>query len=399
MGRTQITGGQQMKKQVCLKLQFFLKGLEQRLIENEDYFKEIVIEFKSGGKKFPARFDYEKGKLKYSFQGSSRIISFSALGAEIAKEAENFESLVMFFRERGTEILIDADNRDVKVKYQDIEEEKVLESHHQSTAQVGNREYFIKVGQANELLKAINIMTSDGKIKNDMIRKYNQIDHFVELMDGMIKEIGDQDRPINILDCGCGKSYLSFVLNFYLKNILKKDCYFIGVDYSQGVIEASKKIADKLRYRNMDFYQTDIKQFKPDRPIDILISLHACDTATDEALALALKNNVKAIVAVPCCHRELLNQYKFDQLAPIIKHGIFRARLADLLTDGLRSLYLEGQGYKVSVVEYISPLETPKNLMIRAVKIKEMNQKASLEYQDLKKLLCITPALERFTSQ
>lgn len=387
-----------MKKQICMKLQFFLKGMEQRLQDNEDFFKEITVDFKSGAKTFPGRFEYaESGKLTFGFQGVSKKIKFVDLGKTVAEEAEKFDQMELNFVERGTQIQVRADNKDVKVKYIDTAQEEAKEADHQATAQVGNRDYFIKIGQADEVLKAIGIMTTDGKIKNDMIRKYNQIDRYVELMDGMLKELGVKEGPINILDCGCGKSYLTFVLNFYLKNILKKDCYFIGLDYSEGVIEASKKIADGLGYRNMDFYQTDIKRYTPDRELDLVVSLHACDTATDEALALALRSKSRAIIAVPCCHRELLNQYSFDLLQPIIKHGIFKARLADLLTDGIRSLYLEAKGYKTSVVEYISPLETPKNLMIRAIKTRDENSKAIQEYQELKKLLSVKPAVERFT--
>lgn len=388
-----------MKKQICAKLQFFLKGLEQRLQDNEDFFKEITIEFKSGAKTFPARFEYANaGELRYKFQGQTKTLPFQQLGQIVAAEAENFDEMSMTFVERGTRILVEADNRDVKIKYLDAAQEEAKEStHHQSTSIVGNRDYFIKVGQADELLKAIDIMTADGKIKNDMIRKYNQIDRYVELLHDMLLELGEKDGPINILDCGCGKSYLTFVLNFYVKNILKKDCYFIGLDYSEGVIESSKQIAQRLGYRNMDFYKTDIQKYKVDRPLDLVISLHACDTATDQALALAINNNARAIVAVPCCHREILNQYSFELMEPIIKHGIFKARLADLLTDGLRSLYLEAKGYKTSVIEYISPLETPKNLMIRAVKAKEENPKAVKEFQEFKELLNIRPSVERLT--
>ena len=386
-----------MKKQICTKLQFFLKGMEQRLLDNEDFFQEITIDFKSGAKVFPARFDYEgAGRLKYSFQGVTKTVFFDELGKVVAGEAENFDEMTLNFAERGTRIQVQADNRDVKVKYLDTVQEESRETIHQTTAQVGNRDYFIKVGQADELLKAIDIMTNDGKIKNDMIRKYNQIDRYVELMHDMLLELAENGQPLTILDCGCGKSYLSFVLNFYIKNILKKDCYFIGLDWSEGVIESSKKIADGLGYRNMEFIQTDIKQYMPERQLDLVISLHACDTATDMALALALRTNSRAIVAVPCCHRELLSQYSFDVLQPVIKHGIFKARLADILTDGMRSLYLEAKGYKSSVVEYISPLETPKNLMIRAMKTKDENPRAMKEYQELKVLLNASPALERF---
>ena len=116
----------------------------------------------------------------------------------------------------------------------------------------------------------------------------------------------------------------------------------------------------------------------------MVISLHACDTATDEALAMAVNNGVESIVAVPCCHRELLGQYSFKPFEQIIKHGVLKARLADILTDGMRSQLLEAFGYRVSVVEYISPLETPKNLMIRAEKHQQLNKKAMEEYNELK---------------
>lgn len=386
-----------VKKQISQKLQFLLKGLEERLVNNEDFFQTIKIDFISGKQTFLAKLEYAGPKrLRYHFQGVTKELSFRDLSQKVTKDAEKFDCLQLLFLERGTQIRITADQRDVKIKYQDVSQEESKSFHHDNfqERQLGNRDYYIKVGQADELLKAIGIMTDRGKIKNEMIRKYNQIDRYVELMVEMIKKLEEGDQQLTILDCGCGKSYLLFVLNFYLKNILKKDCYFIGLDSSPEVIAASKKIAQDLEYRNMHFYETDIKKFIPQRKIDLVISLHACDTATDEALALALKCQSRGIVAVPCCHAELLQQYSFQLLAPVLKHGVFKARLADLLTDGLRSLYLEAQGYKTSVIEYISPLETPKNLMIRAFKVGDENRQALQEYQALKGILHIKPTLE-----
>jgi ubiquinone/menaquinone biosynthesis C-methylase UbiE len=263
------------------------------------------------------------------------------------------------------------------------------------TSTLLNRDYYIKVGKADALLKEIGIMSKEGKIKNDMIRKYNQIDHFVELIDSMIDELSDIDT-ITILDCGCGKSYLTFVLNYYIKEKKKKNCNFIGIDRSPKVIKASRDIAKRLGYKNMQFIEGDINEYLPDKRIDMVISLHACDTATDMALGLALRVKAKAIMCVPCCHRELLEQYSFNELNPIIKHGVFKARFADILTDGMRSLILESQGYKVSVVEYISPLETPKNLLIRAIKTSDKNYDANNEYQMLKAMFGVNPYLDRY---
>jgi hypothetical protein len=143
----------------------------------------------------------------------------------------------------------------------------------------------------------------------------------------------------------------------------------------------------------MEFHAMDINDYVPDKKINVVISLHACDTATDMALALGVRVNSDIIIAVPCCHRELLNQYSYEPLKGILKHGVFKARMADILTDGMRALLLEARGYEVSVVEYISPLETPKNLMIRAIKTKEENETAMEEYFNLMKDLNVYPAL------
>jgi len=202
---------------------------------------------------------------------------------------------------------------------------KDIPDSHTATSHIGGREYIIKVGQADNLLKEIGILTQDGKVKNDMIRKYNQIDHFVELVKEIIDEFPEK-KTITVLDCGCVKSYLTFVLNYYIKDVLKRPCYFIGLDHSETVIKASRQMAKNLGYANMEFHQTDIKNYTADRQIDMVISLHACDTATDMAIGLGVRMNAKAIIAVPCCHRKLLNQYDYEVFKPIIKHGVLKAR-------------------------------------------------------------------------
>lgn len=300
----------------------------------------------------------------------------------------------MTYEQRGTTIYIEADNKNVKMKTRETETAEIVKPQTE-TSHIGNREYLIKVGQADRLLKEIGILSSDGKVKNDMIRKYNQIDHFVELIGDMLKSLAEKYDSITVLDCGCGKSYLTFVLNYYIREVMKKPCHFIGLDYSESVVEASRKMAASLGYHNMEFEVTDIKNYRAERDIHLVISLHACDTATDEALALAVNNDVKAMVMVPCCHRELLSQYSYPPFEQILKHGILKARMADVLTDGMRGLLLESLGYKVSIVEYISPLETPKNLMIRAEKLYAPNKKALEEYRSLMKLLNANPALQR----
>lgn len=382
-----------MNRQNIQKLALFLTGIEARLNDNLDFFRKITAVFKSGTKSYNAVLTLEGGRLAMNFNGNTEIIEINWISVRLSKLAESYESVTVAYEERGTKILIEADNRNVKMSTGADEKGKPADAHNE-TSHIGNRDYYIKIGKADDLLKEIGILSSEGKVRNDMIRKYNQTDHFVELVSDLLKDLAARYDSITVLDCACGKSYLSFVLNYYIREVLKKPCYFIGLDYSNTVIEASKKMAGNLGYTNMEFKVTDIRNYHADRDIHLVISLHACDTATDEAMALAVNNNVGAVVMVPCCHRELLDQYDYKPFGQILKYGILKARIADVMTDGMRGLYLEALGYKVSIVEYISPLETPKNLMIRAERTGAFNRKAMEEYRQLSALLNVRLTFE-----
>lgn len=382
-----------MNKQSINKLSLFLMGLQNRFTENSLIFKGVYVTFSTGLKEFKGVGKPENEKIKYNFNGITEVFDIKSLFEKIADDATNYEALSLIYKERGTDILISADNKNVKMTNTETkDEENESSSSLGETSTLLNRDYYIKVGKADALLKEIGIMTKEGKVKNDKIRKYNQIDHYVELLEGILDKL-PKNQTVNILDCGCGKSYLTFVLNYYLTEVKKRKCHFIGLDYSEGVIESSKKMAGNLGYRNMEFHAMDINNYIPDKKIHVVMSLHACDTATDMALALGVRVNSDVIIAVPCCHRELLNQYSYEPFKSILKYGVFKARMADALTDGMRSLLLEAKGYDVSVVEYISPLETPKNLMIRALKTKDENPSAMDEYLKLMGALNVYPAL------
>ena len=386
-----------MNKQNIAKLNLFLLGLTNRFQENKSIFKGINIAFTAGLKEFKGVGSYVNENIKYNFNGKTELLNIETLFTRILVEAEKYETLSMVYSERGTDIQIVADNKNVKMKNIDVKETSEIkqgsETHNGSeTSTLLNRDYYIKVGTADALLKEIGIMTKDGKVKNDKIRKYNQIDHYVELLEGVIDSL-PKNVTINILDCGCGKSYLTFVLNYYLTEVKKIKCHFIGLDHSEAVIEASKTMSKNLGYRNMEFHALDIHNYTPDKKIHVVLSLHACDTATDMALSLGIKVGSDVIIAVPCCHKELLSQYNYPPFKGILKQGILKARMADILTDGMRTLMLEAKGYEVSVVEYISPLETPKNLMIRAIKTKDEDPASMDEYMSLMGSLNVYPAL------
>ena len=391
-----------MNKQSINKIKLFLMGLDSRFNENSLIFKGIYITYTAGLKEFKGVGHFEDGKINYNFGGKTEIIDMNTLCNNLAENCEQYDSISILYRERGTDLLISGDNKNVKMASTDVKENEAEEAktgtHINETSTLLNRDYYIKPGKADALLKEIGIMSKEGKIKNDRIRKYNQIDHYVELLEGILDKL-PANETLNIIDCGCGKSYLTFVLNYYLTEVKKKKCHFIGLDYSSGVIEASKKMAAGLGYRNMEFHTMDIKDFTTNKKIHVVISLHACNTATDMALAFGVRIKSEVIIAVPCCQRELLNQYSYEPFKGILKHGILKARMADVLTDGMRALMLEAQGYDVSVVEYISPLETPKNLMIRAMRTGKENSAAMDEYVNLMSQLNVYPSLYQYLNE
>jgi len=395
-----------MDKQTQQKLNMMLQGIAFRLTDEIDYFEEITGEFKSGVITFPLTCRLENGKLKINFEGRSIETVPDKIPELISGFSAPYEKVNIYYKSRGEMLIIEADNKNVTMKTKVLEEdrENILKGHAEGGG-ISNRDYLIKPGKADKLLKAIGIMAENGKIRNDMIRKYNQIDHFVELIEPMLKDLMKDRNELKVVDCACGKSYLSFVLNYYLREVLKINCRFTGIDISESVIESSRKIAGSLGYRNMEFIKGDIRTllYENERgetaQPDLVISLHACDVATDYALAYGIRNRARGIIAVPCCHSELLNQYSYEPFEGIIKHGVFRARLADVLTDGLRCMILEAFGYEVSAVEYVSPLDTPKNLLIRAVLTGGFNKSKYKECLDMAEKLNAEPMLIKQTKR
>ena len=360
-----------MKKQIADQVAFFLMGLQGRFEENEE-MNRIRVTFTSGLKKYALAAERKGEQLNFHFTGNSYTMNFPQFSDFIVARIPEFDSAEIVMEERTRETLILADEKRAVTQSKARTETKDDEVRATS---MSNRAYFIKPERAGALLKAIGMLGGNGKVRNDKIRKYNQIDHFIELMDPMLRKLCEEKTVqgkkalIHVVDCACGKSYLSFALNYYIREVLDHPCHFTGLDYNETVIQDSKNIQSELGYQNMQFVQTDIMKYVPDRHYDLMITLHACDTATDKALRFAINRGVKSVVCVPCCHKEMNQQgYKIEGLELILRHGILNARIADSLTDGLRALYLEAMGYEVSMLEYISPLDTPKNLMMRCVK-------------------------------
>ena len=375
-----------MNKQIADKIRFFMTGMAGRLAPDAKEIDSVKASFTSGLKnytfsavpEYPAEGETAiapEASFCFNFSGGTYTLTYPELIGFVCERVPDYDSLDLIFESEERDTLIEARERNVVLKntskaapgpaagiLHDPEER----------ASMSDRKYFLKPETAGTMLRAIGVMGENGKLRNDKIRKYNQIDHFIELIDPILKKLaaekqGKNARPISIVDCACGKSYLSFALYHYIRYQLGTPCRFTGLDYNPVVIKDSQRIAGKLGCsEDMEFIETDISKYTPSRKYDLLITLHACDTATDMALRFGIDNGIKAIVCVPCCHREMNEAgYTLEGLEPITGFGILKARIADNLTDGLRGLYLEAQGYEVSMVEYISPLDTPKNLMMR----------------------------------
>ena len=268
------------------------------------------------------------------------------------------------------------------------------------------KQYILNEGDKIDFLIELGLMSVEGKILKSSFNKFKQINKYLEFIDDVIEELKVKKlitNHINVLDFGCGKSYLTFALYYYLKNY-RKDLTFsiVGLDLKKDVIEFCNKLAKKLNYENLEFLNGNIKDYDKSKEVDFVFSLHACNNATDYSLEKALSLDAKAILAVPCCHHEFFEKIQknknsefYNTLKIMADNGVVLDKFATLATDSFRSLSLELCGYKTKMIEFIDMEHTPKNILIKAIKSKSSNLKEKLtEYNKLKEFLGIKPLLE-----
>ncbi len=247
----------------------------------------------------------------------------------------------------------------------------ITEERKQQLAHNRKKKYILEENVPVGFLIDLGVQTPQGKIIRTAYDKFRQINRFLEFVEDVLPALEDNE-VIRILDFGCGKSYLTFAIYHYLHELKKKEVQIIGLDLKEDVIAHCNALKDKYGYTNLQFLTGDIKDYTGQDEVDMVVTLHACDVATDYALYKALKWNAKVILSVPCCHHEVNRQIKNEALQPMFKYGIVKDRMAALVTDSLRALILEKEGYETQLLEFIDMTHTPKNILIRAVKSNKM---------------------------
>lgn len=258
------------------------------------------------------------------------------------------------------------------------------------------KNYYLKEGEIIPPLVDMGVFTPDGKIINSMYDKYRQINKFIQFIEEAVEKAGL--KSLNIVDFGCGKSYLTFVVYYYLTYVKGLDVTMTGLDLKADVIEKCQRTAEKYGYDKLSFKVGDVAVYESDRPVDMVITLHACDTATDYALYHAIRWNTKIIISVPCCQHELNAQMESEDFGILTRYGLLKERTAAIMTDAIRGNLLEYSGYKTQLLEFIDFTHTPKNLLIRAVRSnigREHRQKMLAEVEKLIGEFNLSPTLYR----
>ncbi|MEO4054969.1 SAM-dependent methyltransferase [Solibacillus sp. CAU 1738] len=301
---------------------------------------------------------------------------------------EQFRQIHAQFTDQSIQIQLSKKNKVLWKSDKTQQQKQVNLSHNRK------KQYLLDDATAYPFLIRLGVQTEDGKVKKQKYDKFKQINRFVEFIDDSLAHL-PEDRQIRILDFGSGKSYLTFALYHYLKIEKGLDIRVTGLDLKKEVIEECNRIAQDLQYDDLQFLVGDINDYNEETSVDMVVTLHACDVATDMALARAVKWGAKVILSVPCCQHELNRQLNAPELDIMTQHGLIRERFAALATDSIRAQLLTLVGYETQILEFIDMENTPKNILIRAYFTgKKATQEERIKYDSFIALLNVNPFLQ-----
>lgn len=307
--------------------------------------------------------------------------------AELFRQAE-------FQCEKETVIVLVSKNGTVTVKRKKLKDMQEKDKPKRDLSHNRTKKYILQDGEPVDFLIGLGVQTPDGRIAKARYDKFRQINRYLEFIEDVLEEL-PSDRTIRIIDFGCGKSYLTFAMYYYLHTLQGRKIQVTGLDLKTDVIRHCNELAEKLHYDGLHFEQGDIKNYEGADAVDMVVSLHACDKATDYAPEKAVKWGADVIMAVPCCQHELNNQIHCEILAPVLKYGLIKERMSALITDALRANLLEQQGYDTQILEFIDMEHTPKNLLIRAVKRRGMRPAGrAFSVENVMEFLQVNPTLK-----
>lgn len=279
----------------------------------------------------------------------------------VENQMKVFKQMQMETRQFRYQVLVSKKGKmTIQKRLQTAEVKEVNYSHNRA------KHYILEEGKTVPFLRDLGVMTKTGEIVRTKFDKFRQINRFLEFIEDILPQL-PKDREVTILDFGCGKSYLTFAMYYYLHELNGYDIRIIGLDLKTDVIEACNQLAKKYGYKKLKFLEGNIADYTGSDEVDMVVTLHACDTATDFALAKAVGWKAKVILSVPCCQHELNGQMANEVLAPLFSYGLIKERMAALGTDSLRAEYLKREGYDTQILEFIDMEHTPKNILIRAV--------------------------------
>lgn len=379
---------EQIRQMVLDEDQFVLLTLKGHIREPELPWRQVVVR--------PVLIKDER-YLQFSYFTQKQDITKNYRGSEAAQKLDETlalpfhaitaqsvsETLHVQFTKKGKPVLHRAPAAETTQRAANLSHDR-------------RKDLVLPADRPDAFLQATGIMDAQGRVLPSMQAKFTQINEFLKLLEHTGELQRFEHTPVQILDCGCGSAYLSFAVYHYLNEVRHIPSCLMGVDVNETLIQKDTQESAQLGFSDACFQQSAIIDYTPQTPPDIVLALHACDTATDEAIFQGIRAGSRLVLAAPCCHHHLHEQLRaVAPLTPIFQDGILKKRLADILTDTFRALILRIMGYKTDVVEFIAAEHTDKNLLIRAARrLPSGNPKDIQEYLDLKKYWGVTPHLE-----